>query len=160
MIKKTKRFLKNLIELFWRQFFKKVHKDMFNKIWNWAGKFRKTKTNIGSKPFQISIEIEQLCKDVHYWDCNQIYNLLEKSIRIHHRLVKIHPFVNGNGRHARFIADLYIHTNNGKSPHWPNDLSKNGNDRKRYIQSLKEADLGSYHSLYDFIISLGAKNKK
>jgi len=141
-------------------FLKRVHLEMFGNIWEWAGKFRKTATNIGTKPHLITSEIALLCEDVLYWTDNFHLNLLEQSIRIHHRLVKIHPFINGNGRHARFIADLFLHSKKAVRPQWPNDLEKEGENRKIYISTLKEADRGNYDLLYEFTLRCGAKNKK
>ena len=141
-------------------FLKRVHLEMFGNIWKWTGLFRKTTTNIGTKPHLIPSELALLCEDVKFWPESSSIDVLQQSIRIHHRLVKIHPFINGNGRHARFIADLFLHTLNAKRPLWPNDLEKEGKSRKVYISALKEADRGSYDLLYEFTLRCGAKNKK
>ena len=153
------RSLNNKNKWFTLAFLKKVHLEMFGNIWDWAGIFRKTFTNIGTKPHLITSEVALLCEDVKYWTENASFNFLEQSIRIHHRLVKIHAFINGNGRHARFVADLFLHSKKGKLPQWPTDLEKEGKNRKAYIASLQEADKGSYNLLYDFILSCGGKNK-
>ena len=77
--------------------------------------------------------------------------LLEQSVRIHHRLVAIHPFVNGNGRHARLVADVVLFCHSHRLPHWPNNkLIEETDIRKKYIQALKAADKGSYQLLEKF----------
>jgi Fic-DOC domain mobile mystery protein B len=85
-----------------------THKKMFNEVWEWAGTKRKTNKNIGVDKFQISIEIKKLIEDCNYWIDNNIYGSDEIAIRFSHRLVKIHLFPNGNGRHSRLIADILI----------------------------------------------------
>ncbi len=94
---------------------KKLHKYMFNRTWKWAGKYRDCRLNIGIEPADIPIEVRKLSDDTAYWDKHNIYDEYERSARIHHRLVKIHPFYNGNGRHARLAADIYLFNKNKKT---------------------------------------------
>lgn len=142
---------KSPTEWFNEKYLAKVHRDMFQEVWDWAGKYRRSTTNIGVKPFLIPVEIVKLCEDVAFWNshCNNL-PALEQAARIHHRLVLIHPFENGNGRHARLIADMYLHSNGLPYPRWPIDLSKSGNYRTEYIQALKEADRGNYDLLITY----------
>jgi len=143
------------------KFFKQVHFDMFGKIWEWAGSYYKgPMRNIGVSSFQIPLQVQELCQDILFW-LNQMSDLtfLEQSIRIHHRLAKIHPFTNGNGRHARFIADFYLYCLQGKKPSWPEqNLSTENFERKKYILAMKKADLGDYSLLVDLVKSYGGKN--
>ena len=81
---------------------------MFNNTWKWAGEFRKSEKNIGINWLHIPVKIKELCEDVHYQFDHKTYSKREIAVRFHHRLVKIHAFSNGNGRHARLIADLLI----------------------------------------------------
>ena len=84
---------------------KKIHKDMFHDVWEWAGTFRITQTIPGVKPYQIQEALKDLCDDVFYWNTNGCeMTLLEQSARIHHRLVFIHPFPNENVRFSRIIT--------------------------------------------------------
>ena len=78
-------------------------------------------------------------------------DLHEQAVRLHHRLVFIHPFENGNGRHARLVADLFLHQHNRSFPRWPIDVAETGESRKKYIHSLKEADDGNYEPLLSFM---------
>jgi Fic-DOC domain mobile mystery protein B len=87
-------------------FIKEVHKKMFSEVWSWAGKFRKTDKNIGVDKHQIPLHLMSLLDDCKYWIRNKTYSEDEIAIRFKYRMVKIHPFPNGNGRHSRFCADI------------------------------------------------------
>lgn len=141
-------------------FLTKLHFEMFKNIWDWAGKFRKNQTiPIGVSPYQIREEIEKLCQDIAYWENNGVeLTLLERSARIHHRLVYIHPFPNGNGRFSRLVSDRYLKTWQCKYPDWPEDLNENCVNRRAYISALKEADSGFFEPLIDFKRKFGARD--
>lgn len=83
---------------------------------------------------------------------------VEMAARIHHRLVFIHPFENGNGRFSRLIADRFLIAFKCPHPIWPNHLKQEGIVRKDYIKTLKNADRGDYEPLIDFMKKLGASN--
>jgi len=130
------------IELLYR-----IHKDMFSKVWKWAGKKRKTNKNIGVDWHQIDIELKKLIGDLQYWQENKI-DIMEISARLHHRLVKIHPFENGNGRWARFAVNLFLQNQGLRTVNWPEkELFVNSVFRKKYIDALKQADLQKYDKL-------------
>lgn len=139
---------------------KKIHHDMFCDVWDWAGKFRKSVTSIGIKPYLISNQFGELCADIKAWsNKNSVVdlNFLEQAARVHHRLVFIHPFENGNGRFSRLIADRYLINCGCSHPNWPY-LQDEGELRNEYIKSLKEADKGNYKHLIKFMCKLGAKD--
>lgn len=130
---------------------KKIHKDMFGSTWTWAGDFRKVNLNIGVEWHSIPVEVKKLTDDISYWSSNKHLSVFEQSIRVHHRLAVIHPFKNGNGRHARFVSDLILFNYGEKLPSWPDDkLIESTDVRKRYINALKDADKGNYCSLEVF----------
>ncbi len=139
--------------------FNRIHRDMFFNVWNWAGKFRSIQTIPGVKPYQIAEALENLCQDVRSW-CSEgcTFTLIEQAAKIHHRLVLIHPYPNGNGRFSRLVSDRYLKAWKCPFPKWPIDLGKNGQSRKYYIAALKEADAGNYLSLVDFMQKYGAKD--
>ena len=139
------------------QYIIEVHCAMFEDVWDWAGTFRTTQTNIGSKPYKIRSEIDLLCEDVQYW-CLQKVDLpyVEQAARIHHRLVQIHPFPNGNGRHARLIADRFLKAFKGQHPFWPVEIYRAGHLRDQYLQALREADRGDYTALIQYSVDCGA----
>ena len=100
-------------------FLKKLHKRMFGQTWQWAGQFRKSQKNIGIDAYRIATELHQLCGDIEYQIQNRSFDPDEIAIRFHHRLVFIHAFVNGNGRHARLACDLLIqHLGNTAQQGW------------------------------------------
>jgi Fic-DOC domain mobile mystery protein B len=86
------------------KFLLNLHKRMFGKVWKWAGSFRTTERNIGVEAHRIGIELHTLLGDVRYWIANNTFPPDEIAVRFHHRLVWVHPFANGNGRHARMAA--------------------------------------------------------
>lgn len=135
---------------------KTIHHDMFCNVWKWAGNFRKSITSIGIKPYLIHPQLSEICADVNAW-CNEPIELtfLEQAARIHHRLVSIHPFENGNGRFSRLIADRYLLAYKCSYPNWPH-LQNNNHARQNYIQSLKNADEGDYSALMKFMYTYGA----
>jgi len=129
-----------------------VHNKMFGEVWEWAGKYRKTNKNIGVDKFQISVELRQLIEDCKYWITEETYDPEEIAIRFSHRIVKIHPFPNGNGRHSRLIADIVIsHIFDKQVFSWgKSSLTKSGDFRKDYIYAIHKADKGSIQELIDF----------
>lgn len=122
-------------------FLRKLHSQMFKDIWRWAGDYRKTERNIGVDASHIEIELKKLLDDTHYWIENKTYPPDEIAIRFHHRLVWIHPFPNGNGRHARLIADLLIKSLGKLRFSWgQTSLVSISEARKHYVNALRAAD--------------------
>lgn len=122
-------------------FVRRLHKRMFGEVWAWAGSYRRTGRNIGVDAYRIPAEVAQLLDDVRFWVEHGTYDPDEAAVRLHHRLVSIHPFPNGNGRNARMMADLLIQQL-GRPPFaWGGaDLSDIGEKRRRYIDALQSAD--------------------
>jgi Fic-DOC domain mobile mystery protein B len=131
-----------------------LHKRLFGDVWNWAGTFRKTGKNIGIDPVDIPVELRTLMGDVKYWADNKTYRPSEAAVRLHHRLAKIHPFPNGNGRHARIMADTVLdRVYMAKPIDWAggHDLQKMNERRTAYIAALKAADQDDISLLMEFI---------
>ena len=97
-------------------FIKNLHRIMFGDVWKWAGEFRTTDKNIGVDHSQIRIELKKLIDDCKYWIENSTFEPDEIVVRFTHRIVKIHLFPNGNGRHSRLIGDIFINHGFGKKP--------------------------------------------
>ena len=137
------------------EFVLKLHRQMFGKVWNWAGKYRQSNKNIGVDWTVTPIELRKLLGDVQYWVEHGTYRFDEIAARFHHRLVAIHVFPNGNGRHARLMADTLLTEVLKKKPFsWGNDkLSESKDIRKRYIKALKKADRHDYQPLFEFVRS-------
>lgn len=136
-------------------FVKQLHRRMFGNVWEWAGRFRRSDKNIGGTWSQIPMAIRNLCDDARLWIKLRNEPADETAVRFHHRLVLIHPFPNGNGRHARLMTDLLIeNTLNRPRFTWGgNDLSKASEVRRRYIVALRAADGGDYRPLGEFVRS-------
>lgn len=142
---------KNLLSL---EFIKALHKKMFDKTWRWAGKFRNHNTNIGALYSLIQEKLQSLCSDISYWVHNEVYSVDEIAVRFHHRLVAIHAFPNGNGRHARLMADALLVLLNARRFSWGKDnLIKQSETRQQYIKALKQADNEMYDDLIRFVRS-------
>lgn len=133
---------------------KKIHLRMFCDVWSWAGSYRKTLTNIGVDPHLVSPEIENVLRDLRtqtdaehtHWSPDEV------AVRFHHRLAWIHPFANGNGRHARLVADLMAEALSRPRFTWGSnlDLGSPGTARRTYIAALQHADRGDIGPLLDF----------
>jgi Fic-DOC domain mobile mystery protein B len=122
-------------------FVRQLHKQMFGETWKWAGEFRKSDKNIGVDWLTIGVELKKLLDDVHYQIEHASYPPDEISVRFHHRLVAIHPFPNGNGRHARLMADLLAERLGQSRFTWGSrSLIDAGETRQRYIAALQAAD--------------------
>ena len=132
-------------------FAKTLHKQMLGDVWNWAGTYRQTERNIGIEAFRIPAEVPALLDDVRFWVENKTYPADEIAVRLHHRLVAIHPFPNGNGRHARLMADLLIERLGGESFSWGGgSLADVGTLRARYVAALQAADNHDIGPLLEF----------
>lgn len=147
---------KNILSL---EFIQKLHKKMFDKTWKWAGQFRKSEKNIGIHWLQVSMKIKELCDNVQYQLDHNVYSKDDTAVRFHHALVWIHAFPNGNGRHARLMADLLIILQGGKQFSWGlhQKISRSSSDlynstpvRKQYIEALQLADKGDFSKLLTF----------
>jgi Fic-DOC domain mobile mystery protein B len=119
------------------QFIRELHKRMFRNVWKWAGKFRKMDKNIGGPWHQISMGLKNLCDDALLWIQLRDESPEEIAVRFHHRLVSIHPFPNGNGRHARIMADILLENvlHSLRFSWGDRDLSNASEVRSRYIES-------------------------
>lgn len=122
-------------------FVRRLHARMFEDVWKWAGQYRLTERNIGIEPWRIPQEVPNLLSDARYWIKNKTYSPDEIAVRLHHRFVAVHPFPNGNGRHARLMADSLIERLGGTPFSWGGgSLANVGDLRARYVESLQAAD--------------------
>ena len=134
------------------KFIKDLHKKMYGDVWKWAGEFRRTEKNIGIPWTKIELELKNLLDDTKYWIENKTFSPEEIAIRFKHRIVSIHCFPNGNGRHSRMMADIIMESILGNemfSWHQSNMVKAN-EIRKEYINALKEADNGNVKPLIEF----------
>lgn len=134
------------------KFIKELHKRMYGDVWKWAGEFRRSEKNIGINWTRIGIELRTLIDDTKYWIENNTYSPEEIAIRFKHRIVSIHCFPNGNGRHSRMMADIIMESIFGKEPFsWhQSNMVKANETRAEYIGTLREADKGNIKPLIEF----------
>ena len=131
-----------------------LHQRMFGRVWNWAGQFRKSGKNIGVDAYRIPGDLKLLCDDCNFWLEHEVYSIDEIAARFHHRLVYIHCYPNGNGRHARLVADVLLRSKGCERFSWGAQSSKHPHQlRTEYIEALRAADKHSYQDLLSFVRS-------
>jgi len=139
-------------EILTEAFVQDLHRRMLGEVWQWAGSFRQTNKIIGVDKYQVGIELRALFDDCKYWIEKRTFGEDEIAIRFKHRIVSIHCFANGNGRHARLMADLIAEKIFGQEVFsWgAKELSRHGKSRSTYLTALREADKGRYQPLMIF----------
>lgn len=146
----TKKF--TITKILSEEFVRELHKRMFGDIWKWAGYYRKTNKNIGVDKFLIVMELKKLLDDCNYWIEKKVFSEDEIAVRLSHRMVLIHPFANGNGRHSRMLADILI-SKGFRRPYftWGSiNLTIKGEARTKYLAALRAADQNDYKPLIEF----------
>lgn len=133
-------------------FLYRLHKRMFSDVWQWAGTQRRRQTNIGVDPALIAERVKVVLDDACFWHEHSTYTTDEIAVRLHHRLVVVHPFPNGNGRCTRLIADLYLAASGKPMLSWGGrvNLGEPGDVRSAYLRALRSADLGNCEQLLAF----------
>ena len=135
-------------------FVRTLHKRLFGDVWEWAGTFRLLETNIGVAPYRIAAQLRMLLDDARVSTAAGAYAPLEAAARFHHRMVQIHPFPNGNGRHARIAADVFLERYFAHPPiEWASgfDLQQANVRRTTYLRALRLADRGDFEALLEFV---------
>jgi Fic-DOC domain mobile mystery protein B len=137
------------------RFLRQLHRRLFGSVWKWAGKFRQSDKNIGVDWLEVSVCLRNLFDDVKFHIEHGVYSIDEIAARFHHRLVFIHPFPNGNGRHARVMAEQLLKSCGEDIFTWGGgtiqSYSSQNAIRKEYIRCLREADKGSIEELLKFV---------
>ncbi len=134
-------------------FLQQLHVDMFGKVWTWAGEFRTTQTSIGIDAVNIRQALYRLMDDLIYWE--KEWNYQDTATRLHYTLVKIHPFLNGNGRCARLFTDLWLLSQGQEMLEWgSDDINVENETRREYISALQAVDSGDYEQLKQFMFPI------
>lgn len=137
--------------LLYDRYLRDLRKHMFGRVWTWAGKYRSNETNIGVNPAEISVAVRSLVDDARAWIEYGAYEPDESAVRFHHRLVAIHPFRNGNGRHGRVAADYLVMSLGRPRFTWGAGLDTDTTSlRLEYRTALQEADRGDVAHLLVF----------
>ncbi len=134
------------------RYVQRLHSEMYGEVWEWAGQYRHSDKNIGVTHTIIWTELRSVYDDVRYWLEHGTYPPDELAIRLHYRLVRVHPFPNGNGRHARMMADMALlrHFKVQRLPWGGNNLGKSDPRRTEYISAMRAADEHDYGALLEF----------
>lgn len=135
-------------------FIRLLHRKLFGDVWTWAGEYRRTEKNIGIDPLQISVQLRMLLDNARYWSEYNTYTPIEAAARFHHRLVQIHLFSNGNGRHARIATDIMLEEVYDHPPiNWASGFNLQADNERRdnYIAALRAADAGDFRALLTFV---------
>jgi len=131
-------------------FLQQLHIDMFGNVWSWAGDFRTTQTSIGIEAVNIRQALYRLMDDLKFWENEWDYR--DTATRLHYSLVKIHPFLNGNGRCGRLFTDLWLLSQGKEMLEWgSDDINAENETRKKYILALQSVDNGDYEKLKQFM---------
>ena len=129
------------------EWFLRVHREMFDEVWAWAGQIRKTNKSIGIDKLGIREALKNVEKDIAHWEKSQLGSE-EIAVRIRHRLVWVHPFENGNGRWARLLVNIYLKREGLSLIVWPEEnLIAKTDIRERYLRALREADRHNFKPL-------------
>jgi Fic-DOC domain mobile mystery protein B len=132
-------------------FLRNLHRHMLGEVWRWAGRFRTSGRNLGIPYYEIPVAVRQLLEDTKAWVEHSTYSPDEIAVRFHHRLVQIHPFPNGNGRHSRLMADILVMRLGEERFSWGSaHLQGAGDVRRRYIDALQAADNHDIAPLVEF----------
>lgn len=128
------------------EYLRELHSRMFNDVWDWAAQIPSTElqNEFAASVPGIRPQLSILYADaIEYWLNDKRMTPEEFAVRVHHRVVKIHPFRNGNGRHSRLLADLLLSENFGLETFtWGGSAQLGAGDlyRQPYLEGLKAAD--------------------
>jgi Fic-DOC domain mobile mystery protein B len=134
-------------------FVRDLHRRMFDQTWKWAGTFRQSNKNIGVDWTQVAVKLRNLLDNTRFQIDHKVFEPDELVVRLHHQLVWVHAFPNGNGRHARLMADVLAQQLGRPRMTWGGadvELVSMGTVRDRYLKALREADQGQWSALIAF----------
>lgn len=125
----------------------RLHREMFGNVWKWGGTIRTCDLNIGVPRHQVEVSLQALLDDLTYWEQHGA-DLVEQAVMLHHRAVHIHPFLNGNGRWARMLANIWLALHRHALTEWPEEtIGTQSTIRVQYLAAIKKADEGDYDAL-------------
>lgn len=139
-------------DLLTESFTRELHRRMFSGVWRGAGRYRTTERNPGWEAHRIAEGVRMFLDDAEGWVRFSTYPLHEAAVRLHHRLVSVHPWSSGNGRHARLMADVVVASHGEEPLTWgsQSDPVGSGSARARYIEGIRAADAGEMAPLLEF----------
>ncbi|MEO6039917.1 MAG: mobile mystery protein B [Saprospiraceae bacterium] len=132
-------------------FIQDVHRRMLKDVWKWAGQFRWSDKNLGVSYYRVRQDLQILLDDCRYWISKGTFSSVEIAVRFKHRLVSIHLFPNGNGRHSRLMGDILLKAlDSDQSFSWGSRSLRHGEDRIEYLKALRQADNDNIAPLIEF----------
>ncbi len=135
----------------------KLHREMLGDVWKWAGQLRTIDLNVGSKWYQVSAQLHDLCGDLAYWETHWP-DVVERAVHLHHRAVQIHPFQNGNGRWSRLLANIWLKLHKLPMTEWPEAaIGTTSLIRDDYLAAIRAADEGNFAPLIELHRRFAAK---
>lgn len=148
----TSRRRRRVTTILTSDFAEELHRRMFDQTWAWAGTYRRTGKNIGVPASQIRTALRERLADTAFLLAERAYELDEIAVRLHHQLVLVHPWPNGNGRWSRLMADTLLHAERQPRLVWGGgDLGHATDVRKDYLAALRAADHGDFALLLAFV---------
>ncbi len=128
-----------------------LHRRMFDETWRWAGEPRRTDKNLGVHWPTIRVALRERVKDAQLWLAESVFPPDEVAVRLHHGVVLVHPFPNGNGRWSRLVADTLMHAQQHAPFDWgASNLTSAGEVRSNYLAALRAADQGDFAPILRF----------
>lgn len=123
---------------------RKLHQEMFGKVWGWAGRFRRHEVTIGIDAWHIEMAVDELMKNLVVWQGT----FAERAAWLHHRAVQIHPFHDGNGRWSRMLANIWLKQQGQLIVRWPEQhVGQVSVIREAYLAAIKAGDVGDFTPL-------------
>ena len=127
----------------------RLHKEMFGRVWKWAGVLRTCDLNIGGPWRHIETRLYTLMGNLSSWQQGGM-EFVEQAARLHHESVAIHPFLNGNGRWARMLANIWLKQHDHPPTAWPEEtVGQVSRLRTHYLHAVRKADQGDIEPLLD-----------
>lgn len=127
-----------LADLLTDYFVRDLHASLYGPIWDWAGKWQRWELNIGVAPERITVELRESLGTIAYrWGHTDDWAAHALGVVVHAETVRIHPFVDGNGRTTRLLADLAFAAAQDPTV-WRYDWDL---DKARYIEQLRAYDV-------------------
>lgn len=116
-----------------------LHARLYGAVWTWAGRSRVRLLSIGVDPAQVQVDLHSTLDNLAYrWANTSDWDARQVGIAAHAELVRIHPFVDGNGRTTRLIGDLVFLA--AQEPDSPPALYDWNIDKRTYIELLRVFD--------------------
>jgi Fic-DOC domain mobile mystery protein B len=139
-------------DLFTEEFVRGLHRRMFGGIWRGAGRYRTTARDPGWEAKRIPEGVRMFMDDAEGWLRFSTYPVHEAAVRLHHRLMSIRPWSNGNGRHARLMADIVVASQGEEPLTWGSRSGAPGSRsaRELYLEAIRAADAGDMGPLLGF----------